>query len=564
MPKNVMKLVKPSPKRGKNAFDLSHRHILGANFGELLPITCIETIPGDYHEIRVADLLRAMPMVTSPFLRAKQHIDFWFVPYTDLYSNFNQFITQKNEYNSNAITPWTNTLPTLDLTVAAQVCGGNSQSPDIHGYSKAKTIFELLGYGDVNIPTSSAHKYVNMWRIAAYNYIWYHEYRQSYYDTGSHGLNDQSKVASLFNLDTFGASGNRQPLNDVNLIRAMFQMRYRTWKKDLFTGLMPSTQFDAVSAIDIDLTHGFSANANRNLFLNNGSLAVSSAFTNRYVSASSGGSNNTLVELPQSTDFNRATLSFDVLALRQAQAIQIWRENALRAGNRVSDNMDAHFGVRPSYERDKRPTFLGSFDAPLNVSDVNATAQIGDGGNQSLGDVAGKGLSSMDSRPIKFNANDFGVIMGIFSLLPEAEYNGNCIDKANMLVDRYDYFSPEMENLGLEGVQGAEFVPLGNSVVSGSIIGYAPRYYVYKQKVDKVFGDFKSGGNLSIWTSPKSDISNLSQSGLVPLSSLYVNPSVYDNNFVAEASSMDIQFLCDFFFDVKSVRPMTVLGLPTA
>lgn len=557
-------MVKPSPKRGKNAFDLSHRHILGANFGELLPITCIETIPGDYHEIRVADLLRAMPMVTSPFLRAKQHIDFWFVPYTDLYSNFNQFITQKDEYNSNAITPWSNTLPTLDLTVAAQVVGGTAQAPDIHGYQKARTIFELLGYGDVSIPTSLAHKYVNLWRIAAYNYIWYHEYRQSYYDSGSHGLTNSSQVASLFNLDTFGATGNRQPLSDVNLIRAMFQMRYRTWKKDLFTGLMPSTQFDAVSAVDIKFISGVTYSGNLILNGSSGSLNLSSTLANRFVSTTSGGATTSNTLLPNSNTTSSVGASIDMLTLRQSQAIQIWRENALRAGNRVSDNMDAHFGVRPSYERDKRPTFLGSFDAPLNVSDVNATAQIGDGGNQSLGDVAGKGLSSMDSRPIKFNANDFGVIMGIFSLLPEAEYNGNCIDKANMLVDRYDYFSPEMENLGLEGVQGAEFVPLSTLAVSNTVIGYAPRYYVYKQKVDKVFGDFKSGKSLSIWTSPKSDIADLTSSGLIPLSSLYVNPSVYDNNFVAEASSMDIQFLCDFFFDVKSVRPMTVLGLPTA
>ena len=88
MPKNVMKMLKPSPKRGKNAFDLSHRHILGANFGELLPITTLETVPGDYFEINCADLLRAMPMVTSPFMRAKQHIDFWFVPYTDLWHQY--------------------------------------------------------------------------------------------------------------------------------------------------------------------------------------------------------------------------------------------------------------------------------------------------------------------------------------------------------------------------------------------------------------------------------------------------------------------------------------------
>ena len=82
MAKNVMKQLKPSANLGRNAFDLSHRNVFTANFGELLPCCCIETVPSeDYIEIKPSDLVRAMPLVTSPFLRAKQHIDFWFVPY---------------------------------------------------------------------------------------------------------------------------------------------------------------------------------------------------------------------------------------------------------------------------------------------------------------------------------------------------------------------------------------------------------------------------------------------------------------------------------------------------
>ena len=103
MPKNVMKLLKPSPHRARNDFDLSHRHIFSANFGELLPATCIETVPGDHIEMHISDLLRTIPMVTSPFLRAKQHFDVWFVPYRDLWHNFDQFISQKTEPVSSAL-----------------------------------------------------------------------------------------------------------------------------------------------------------------------------------------------------------------------------------------------------------------------------------------------------------------------------------------------------------------------------------------------------------------------------------------------------------------------------
>ena len=103
MPKNVMKLLKPSPNYGRNDFDLSHRHLFTANFGELIPGTGIETVPNDKIIIRISDLVRAQPMVTSPYLRAKQHCDLWFVPYNLMWSKFNEFLVDKDEPASSAL-----------------------------------------------------------------------------------------------------------------------------------------------------------------------------------------------------------------------------------------------------------------------------------------------------------------------------------------------------------------------------------------------------------------------------------------------------------------------------
>ena len=97
MGKNVMKLLKPSPNLGKNDFDLSYRSLFSAKFGELLPAYVQETVPNDKIYIRPNNLIRAIPLVTSPFLRAKQHIDFWFVPYSALFSRFNEFMMDKND-----------------------------------------------------------------------------------------------------------------------------------------------------------------------------------------------------------------------------------------------------------------------------------------------------------------------------------------------------------------------------------------------------------------------------------------------------------------------------------
>ena len=209
MPKNVMKLLKPSPSVSKNAFDLSHRHLMTANFGELIPITSIETVPGDYITMRVSDLLRALPMVTSPFMRVKQHIDVWFCPYDYLWHNFEAFLTMKDNPVS-SMTKGFAYVPHTTKDKLAHVVLDNTYSSytDVvaRSYqSGARKLLDYLGYGrpaihSVTDPDTS--KSVNIWRLATYNKIWYDEYRQKYYDDGKRLITTSTNnAAELFNFD---------------------------------------------------------------------------------------------------------------------------------------------------------------------------------------------------------------------------------------------------------------------------------------------------------------------------------------------------------------------------
>ena len=556
MPKNVMKLVKPSPHRARNDFDLSHRHIMSANFGELIPATCIETVPGDHIEMHASDLLRAIPMVTSPFLRAKQHIDVWFVPYKDLWHQFDNFITKKAQPVSSAMKdftfcPWFN----LAKFYANSVQTGGTDPLDIVGmsnFANGKRLLQYLGYGrGVQVGVAATSVSCNPFRLAAYNYIWYNEYRQQYYDDGTNLLPSGTNVANLFNFDNLQCDTQANAEISSNYYEAMVQMRYRTWKKDLFTGLLPSTQFGNVSTLpDIVSTRLYNVGGNSSA---GQQLDVNSA---NYVQNTTTADNRKDLF----TIFNTA----DVLAFRRSEAIQIWRENALRAGNRVKDNMMAHYGIESDF-RDHRPTYLGSVDAPLNIGDVMATANSTYSGNSNpntnVGDIAGKGLSSLDEKVFKFDAKDFGVIMVMFSILPEAEYNADGVSRMNQLLEAEDFFIPEFENLGLEAVSSQTFC---NTVIADSkVMGYAPRYFGYKTKMDKCYDTFKTGGINASWCSPKYDVTQLfgQPNYSLPLSVLYVNPRIFDVNFSVGVATAP-QFLCDFYFDVDAVRPMSVVGLP--
>lgn len=633
MPKNVMKLLKPSPHRQRNDFDLSHRHVYDANFGELLPATCIETVPGDNITLHASDLLRAIPFVTSPFLRAKQHLDVWFVPYHDLWHQFDAFITQKSEpvsaaFKSAAYCPHVSQYAlhsgcayTLSGTTPKDAVGRNVTDRNYY-------LLELLGYGDIKnrYGSPSATFEVNPFRLAAYNFIWYNEYRQQYYDPGSDTMLGTNSVAALFNFDDLTCSSvANSAITDVGRLCSMTQMRYRCWKKDLFTGVLPSTQFDVVSTVSIPnisvsvqgtgyidgATTSYDTNRHQlvdnngnlyaqgdlaylpgtdipflrpslgndglSLFSDGGSVYVGEVIQDEHAGFDGGemkyrnqyvvDRHNHLVTGVASVSSTGSVsgVNFDVLALRHAEAMQIWRENALRAGNHIKDNMIAHYGVASDFN-DHRPTYLGSVSAPLNIGDIATTANSSTGVNNTVGDIAGKGLSSLDEKVFKFHAKDFGVIMVMFSLLPEAEYDAYGIERTNQLLEAEDFFVPEFENIGLEGVSTINFAP-GNAGTpsQAGIIGYAPRYYAYKTKLDKVFGSFVGSGINRAWSSQRSDVTTYFNRSImptsIPLQFLYVNPGLYDANFNVGISTSP-QFLCDVYFDVDAVRPMSVIGLP--
>lgn len=571
-----MKMLKPSPTFGRNAFDESQRNVFAINFGELLPCYCLETVPHDKIEIECANLLRAQPMVTSPFLRAKQHIDFWFVPYSQLWSRWNDFITHKNEPNSSAL-QYAAFVPSFDLYsfLASIESSSDAQSGvgvqyDVFGRDmrlQAYRLLDLLGYPSYEYffnatppsPGSEPYAFVNAWRLAAYQKIWYTEYRQKYYDDGSLGMQGLSP-AYMFNFDDLPCDTDsnadifdyRYAQDSTYLWKYLCMPRYRCWKKDLFTGLMPSTQFGAVS----DVTP-----VSTGLYNNLPNATFNSA--TEYIFSNSSGEVKTHRDNGPDSPLYIGS-SFDILSLRRSEALQKWRENALRAGNQVEDNFEAHYGVKPKSHLDTHPILIGSIDAPVNIGDVDATAATYQDGtsqnpiiNGQVGSVAGKGISSLSGTKLHFQTNDFGVVMGIMSILPEAEYMSTGIDRMNQLLEQFDYFVPEMENLGLEAVD-----PVTRDIkwLGQGALGYAPRYFGYKTKPDMCHLQFfnKAGaqGLLRQWCSPQQSYSNNM------LRNFYVNSAVFNVNFASNASDAVPNFIVDHYTKCTAVRPMSISGMP--
>ena len=604
---DLFKALKPTKHPSKNGFDLSRKHVFSSKVGQALPCLAVETVPNDHIEIDLTSLTRTQTFDTAAFLRGKMRYDFFFVPYSQLWHPFNQFVTQRTDRHSTRQLNH-NYCPVVELSdllnhlfLEHQAFLSGNHITDMHGFDYASgmiRVLDLLGYGNFSwiletqgesslddfneVKGRYEGKYVNIFRLAAYQHIWYDYYRNKYYDvqeTG--GLSASNPDLSFldyiygFNFDDvncldFGTSiaigtselnSSYQFNNDGVRWRNLLKLNYIQWKKDLFTSALPGQQFGVVSSVDISGASIF------NDYVRTSS--VSSTGTVQVLGTSGNGALTRAGDI-QSNSWSIPS-AFDVLSLRKAEALQSWKQATLRAGNMTDDAFEAHYGTKPYYDSDENVNYLGSISNSLQVNAVESTSDNGGQGNQPLGSLAATGTIVGQGNKIKFDARDFGVIMCICSYLPESEYESNCLDKANTLYEQFDFFTDEFQNIGLEAVPQYlqdSFDPADWNI----IIGFAPRYFMYKTAVDKTYGafnresqdymgNFYKSGVFQHWVSPRHEyrIGTFRN-----LRTFYVDPHVYDQVFGLSADSTYAtdHFLNNVFFDIKAIRPMSVLGLP--
>lgn len=621
MSKNVMRTFN-NPKRDdgvRNVFDLSQRHIFSCKAGQIIPVVCVDTVPGDKFELDLINMARTMPLNTAAFTRMKQSFDWVFVPYRALWSRFNEFIAQRNDprsalygtasmENPNMTPMYVPNLSLKGMFTAINSGGGQYDIMGFEKYGNGLRLMDMLGYGDfehADIGAWDSDVKCNLWHLLAYQKACCQFYRDS--------VHDPLEDAFSFNVDdvqgTSVANSNLEYVRSRAQIARLFELRYKPWKKDIVTGTMPTMQYGSVSAVPLSQEMiGTStvpyANASYNPNWNDGtnfwsaearSVGTGGSSTAPYLSevvAKNDGTNiegNVLVRNQSEYDtqiqirqghkhpdgvasFASGTTLFDIIALRKAEAIQKWKERTLRAGFHTDKQFEAHYGV--SVDEDGRwcADFIGSVDSYINIDEVITTAnnnptQGGTDVNNNVGDIAGKGVGVTRGSKMHFETNQFGVLMCLYSCVPEADYSSYGLDPNNALIERFDYFTSEFENLGLQAVPQSIYNLFEGA--TSQVIGYGPRYWNYKTALDKVHGEFNyrrtgsaNSGTLYDWATPRRDLTETDD--LPTLGAYYVNPHILDSIFAVAAndSQSTDQFLVNAMFEIKAIRGMSVIGLP--
>lgn len=608
---NIMNLTKLRNNVSRNGFDLSRKNLFTAKVGEMLPVACLECIPGDDMTIDMAWFTRTQPVNTAAYTRMREYYDWYFVPTNLLWNKFNTFFSQMTDNNQKATgingnVKLTDEHPYFTFEQIGQYIYDmyGAEKENFFGLSRAELTCKLLhylDYGDFSgylRPESStptpqfSNAKLNPFPLLAYQKIYQDYVRDSQWEKA---------YAPASNIDYMtGAAGqNNIPVSQIDKDNEnMFDLRYFNWNKDYFMGLLPNSQYGDSASIQIDFdsvddskylqpfaaslkVQGISNNVSGNTSLstdssNSGQIAGTrnayQVVVGNYDAALTYDSAH-IRSLQSALGVNAGDLSsaFTILALRQAEAKQKWAEIVQSNQQDFASQMQAIFNVDVSDAYSDRCRYIGGVSGGIDIDPV-VNQNLADNNEA---DIAGRGQGGSRGT-IKFNTKVPGYLMCIYHARPVLDFAIDGIKRQNLKTSVHDYANPVFDKTGMVAVPLVEltttYMPTGGTSVDDTLLGYAPRYIDYKTSYDLVHGAFFNGG-LDAWVAPidKNYINEYLQNlgsaianGAFNYHFFKIPPSVLNTIFAVNAdSSVDTdQLLINAAFDIKAVRNLDRNGLP--
>ncbi|AZL82926.1 major capsid protein [Apis mellifera associated microvirus 50] len=434
-------------KRSKHS--LSHYRLLTCDMGELIPVACMEVLPGDSLQQSTSLLLRCSPLLAPVMHPVSVRVHHWYVPYRLLWDDWEDFITGGDGQSG-----YSGTYPTITSPGGGWAVGS---LPDYFG-----------------LPTGVANLEVCAFPFRAYSKIWNEFYRDE--DLQAEIAEDQTDITPI------------------------------SWEKDYFSSARPWPQKGG----DVTLPLGTSAPVKGIGAINNvysaGPLGVyetgetaPTVFGDHKIINPAGANTQVAIERAGSSNFPNiyadlsAATSVDVNTVRLAFALQRYQEARARWGSRYTEYL-RYLGVRSSDARLQRPEYLGGGKQTITFSEVLQSSTGADADNV-VGTMRGHGISAMRSRRYRRFFEEHGVVLSLLSIRPKVMY-ANGVHRQWSRRTKEDYWQKELEHIGNQEVYNREIYAQGNGD-DDDVFGYQDRYAEYRHIPSGVSGLFRS--TLNYW-----------------------------------------------------------------
>lgn len=536
---NIMGLHGLKNKTSRNSFDLSHRNLFTAKVGELLPCFVQEVNPGDSIKLDSSYFTRTAPLQTAAFTRLRENVQYFFVPYQCLWKYFEGQVKNMTK-NANggdisqiATSPFANAkvsteMPFISYTalhaylnkllnyVDSSANPTELSNPFLYNngcwrHAESAKLLQLLGYGNFvqqfknfsgSKPYSLLHvenaPALSVFRLLAYQKICndFYTYRQwqpynaslcniDYITPDSSSSMDLSSKFSSISVSDLGKSN-------------MLDMRFSNLPLDYFNGVLPTPQFGSESVVSLSQNEDVYTGSDKYQWRTlDGSAfpsgSVSSSNSDRSLTA-----NGKSIEHAHILPSGSITSSLSIAALRQATALQKYKEIQLANDPDFESQIEAHFGIKPKHDMHKS-RFIGGSSSMIDINPV-VNQNLGAGQNQDNQAVTKAAPTGQGGASFKFTADTFGVVIGIYRCTPVLDYSHVGIDRTLLKTDASDFVIPELDSIGMQQTFQCElFAPTSQITASASdkrkydmsrTFGYAPRYSEYKVSFDRYNGAF--------------------------------------------------------------------------
>lgn len=238
--------------------------------------------------------------------------------------------------------------------------------------------------------------------------------------------------------------------------------------------------------------------------------------------------------------------------LRQAFQIQKFYEKWARGGSRYTETLRVMFNVISPDARLQRPEYLGGTHSRVNVvptAQTSSTDSVSPQSNLSAFGVLGDSAHGFNKSFV-----EHGYVIGLVCLRADITYQQG-LNRMWSRRQLFDFYWPTLAHLGEQVVYNREIYTQGTEADNG-VFGYQERYAEYRYKPSMITGKLRS-------TDPQTlDVWHLAQKfdTLPKLNQDFIEENPPINRVIAVQN--EPQFFADFWFDLKTSRPMPVYSVP--